>query len=145
MDVKHAPSCPGGEVPDGLHPWDGQPSIPKCGHPGPQAQHIPLLGPVVPPRREPEEHQLCLGLCTRLRFYPHKWPSHEYSLFFSLKKAVLKKPARKRVYASWVLEETRWVIEARVYIWRSPNREQCCLCNLGRRVRTLLDGYLQRR
>ena len=39
---------------DGLHPWNGLPSVPKYHCKGTKAQYIPLPGLGVPPRRNPE-------------------------------------------------------------------------------------------
>ena len=36
-DVEHGPGGEGGEVPDGLHPGDGSPSLLECIRPEPQA------------------------------------------------------------------------------------------------------------
>ena len=90
------------------------------------------------------EHQCYLGACTQLPLYPHKRPFHKDSLFASLWKAVPKKPARECSHASWISEETWKVIYVRVYLWRSPDRDQCHLRDIGRSVRSLLDGDRRR-
>ena len=54
LDAENTLLCLGGEIPDRLHPWYRLLHVPKCGCPGPEAQHRPLHGPGVPPCCDPE-------------------------------------------------------------------------------------------
>ena len=83
-------------------------------------------------------HQRYLGLHTQIPLFPPNHSTNEDSLFASLRQAVPKTPVRKRTHASWILEETGRVIDTRASLRRSPDRNQRRLCNLGRRVRSLL-------
>ena len=60
-DVGDAPKGEGGEVPDGLHPGDAQPSLQERRRPGPSAQLGPLHGPGLSAKRPPDGTQAILG------------------------------------------------------------------------------------
>ena len=87
------------------------------------------------------EHQLYLGSRTWILLYTSKRPSHEGKIFASFRKAVPKTPSRECVHASWISKETCWVINARVYLWRSADRCQRRLQAVGHQVQSLLNGY----
>ena len=67
-DLEHYLLWPGGEVLDGLHPWNRHPSVTKGRHPGPLAQYRPLPVPGVPP-------WINLELSKILPWYAHIAPS----------------------------------------------------------------------
>ena len=90
-------------------------------------------------------HQCYLRSRTQIPIYPPNRPSHEDTLFASLRKAVAKTPVCERTHTSWILEETWRVIGTSVSLCISPYRSQRRLCALSCQVWSLLNGDRRRR